>query len=93
MICPDCHSSQTEWITASGKGIVYTFAVFRIAYHKTFKNDLPYITAIVELAEGPHLLTNIIGCDPDQVRCDMPVEVTWDDITEEFSLPKFMPAL
>ena len=48
--------------------------------------------AIVELDEGPHLLTNIVGCGPDKVKCDMPVEVIWDDISEEFSLPKFKPA-
>ena len=91
MICPDCHSSQTAWIEAGGKGTVYTYAVYRRAFHKAFKNDLPYVTAIVKLKEGPHLLTNVIGCDPDHVRCDMPVEVSWEDITEEFSLPKFRP--
>jgi uncharacterized OB-fold protein len=49
------------------------------------------VVADVELEEGPRLVTNIVGCQPDEVKCEMPVEVRWDDITEEFSLPKFRP--
>ncbi|HEX75028.1 MAG TPA: Zn-ribbon domain-containing OB-fold protein [Dehalococcoidia bacterium] len=92
IICPRCYSSEVEWMVASGEGKVYTFVVYHYAYHKAFENDLPYITAIVELEEGPHILTNIVGCSSDEVRCDMPVKVAWEDVTEEFSLPKFKPA-
>ena len=66
--------------------------VYHQAFHSAFKDDLPYVVAVVELEEGPHILTNIVGCSPDEVKCDMPVEVTWEDITEEYSLPKFQPA-
>ncbi|HIE17640.1 MAG TPA: Zn-ribbon domain-containing OB-fold protein [Dehalococcoidia bacterium] len=89
IICPRCHSQDTEWIVASGRGRVYTFAVYHQAFHESFREDLPYITAIIELEEGPHLLSNIVGCNPREVKCDMPVEVVWEDITEEFTLPKF----
>lgn len=92
IVCPQCYSSDTEGIVASGKGKVYTFAIFHQVYHPAFADDVPYVTASVELEEGPRLLTNIIGCSPDEVRCDMPVEVVWDDVTEDFSLPKFKPA-
>ena len=91
MICPMCYSRDTQWIIASGKGKVYTFVVYHVAYHPGFEDDLPYVVADVELEEGPRLLTNIVGCRPDEVKCDMPVEVTWERITEEFSLPKFRP--
>lgn len=91
IVCPMCYSYDTEWVVASGKGKVYTFVVYRQVYHEAFRDDIPYITAIVELQEGPHLLTNIVGCNPEQVECDMPVEVVWENITEEFSLPKFKP--
>ena len=91
MICPECHASETQWIVSGGKGTVYTYAVYHHAFHKAFEKDLPYVTAIVEIEEGPHLLTNIVGCRPEEVRCDMPVEVTWEDINDEFSLPKFRP--
>jgi uncharacterized OB-fold protein len=91
IICPICYSEETEWMVAGGKGRVYTFVVYHVAYHPGFENDLPYVVADVELEEGPRLLTNIVGCRPDEVRCEMLVEVIWEDITEEFSLPKFKP--
>ena len=89
IICPMCYSYDTEWIVAAGKGTVYTFVVYHQAYHPAFESELPYVTAVVELEEGPHMLTNIVGCNPDEIKCDMPVEVAWEDISEEFSLPKF----
>jgi uncharacterized OB-fold protein len=91
IICPVCYSEETEWMVAKGKGRVYTFVVYHVAYHPGFVNDLPYVVADVELEEGPRLLTNIVGCRPDEVKCEMIVEVTWEDVTEEFSLPKFRP--
>jgi len=92
IICPKCFSSDTEWMVTSGKGKLYTYAVFHQVYHKGFEKDVPYVTAIVELNEGPRLLTNMVGCRPDELRCDMPVEVAWEDIPGGFSLPKFKPA-
>jgi uncharacterized OB-fold protein len=86
-----CHSTETRWVVSRGKGRVYTFVVYHVAYHPGFENDLPYVVADVELEEGPRLVTNIVGCGPGDVKCEMPVEVTWEDITEEFSLPKFKP--
>jgi uncharacterized OB-fold protein len=91
IICPTCYSRETDWIVAGGKGKIFSFAVYHHAYHPAFKNDLPYVVAIVELEEGPHLLTNIIGCDHEALRCEMPVQVIWEDIAEGFSLPKFQP--
>ena len=66
--------------------------MYHVAFDPGFENDLPYVVADVELEEGPRLLTNIVGCWPDEVECEMLVEVTWEDITEEFSLPKFRPS-
>jgi len=91
LLCPKCHSKETEWIVAKGCGKVYTFAVYHVAYLPEFEAELPYVVATVELDAGPHLLSNVVGCLPDQVTCDMRVEVNWEDITEGFSLPKFKP--
>ena len=91
--CPHCYSNETEWITANGKGNVFTFAVYRQAFHPAFRNDVPYVAAIVELEEGPLLLTNIVGCEPGEVVCGMDVEVTWEKVTEQFTLPKFRKML
>lgn len=92
LICPNCYSKDAKWLTVSGKGKVYSFAVYHQAFHPAFANELPYVTAIIQLAEGPYLLSNIVGCKPEDIKCDMPVEVTWDDISPDFSLPKFKPA-
>ena len=91
VICPKCYSSETEWINSDGKGRIYSFVVYHHAFHPSFKHEIPYVTAVVELDEGQRLLTNIIGCSPLDLKCDMPVEVSWEDINEEFSLPKFKP--
>ena len=54
----------------------------------------PYVTAIVQLDEGPRIMTNLIGVEPmpENIRCDMPVEVVWEDATDEITLPTFKPA-
>ena len=91
IICPDCYSKEVKWMRASGKGTVYTYSVYHRAFHPSFEKDIPYVTAIIALEEGPHFLSNIVGCSPDEVYCDMPVEVTWQHIDKGFSLPKFKP--
>jgi uncharacterized OB-fold protein len=90
-LCPNCLSRNTQSVTASGRGNVYSYIVYQVAYDPAFKEDLPYVVALVALEEGPHLLTNIVGCDPHAVSCDMAVEVVWDDVTETVSIPKFRP--
>ncbi len=90
-LCPECTALGGEWTKVSGKGKVYSFVVFHRAFHKAFEKDLPYAVAVIELAEGPRLLSNIVGIPPDQVRCDMPVELVFEDITADVSLPKFKP--
>lgn len=90
-ICPHCHSGEYRWVEVSGRGKIYTYAVIHRAYRPEFADDLPYVTAIIELEEGVRMLSNIIECDPARLACDMDVELVWDDITGEFSLPKFKP--
>jgi uncharacterized OB-fold protein len=81
-----------EWTEASGKGKVFAFNIHHMAFHPGFKDDLPYVYALIELDEGPLFGTNIVGIDPKDVRVGMPVEVTYEDITPEWTLPKFTPA-
>ena len=91
--CPTCFSWDIEWRKASGRGRVYTYAIQHRAYHPAWQDELPYVTALIQLDEGPRLYTNLVGIDPDptKIHCDMPVEVTFDDITDTISLPKFRP--
>ena len=91
-LCPSCLSSATAWVRASGRGTVYSFSVTHQNQAPGFREELPYVLAVVELEEGVHLMTNVVGCAPETVRIDMPVEVTFDDATPEVTLPKFRPA-
>lgn len=89
--CPSCWSEDVEWIEASGRGTIYTYSV-------VFRNDLPpfsewgtYVPAIVELDEGPRLMTNIVDVDPSELSIGMPVEVRFRDLTDEWAAPVFAP--
>ncbi len=87
-LCPECLSSEWEWAKTSGKGKVFSFVVYHRLYHPGFKDEIPYTVALIELEEGPRMLSNVAG-DVKAVKCDMPVEIFFEDVTEEVSLPKF----
>jgi uncharacterized protein len=90
-VCPGCLSGRVEWVRASGRGTVYTFTVTHQNQAPGFRDALPYVLAYVELDEGVRMLTNIVGCAPDDVRIGMPVEVAFEDVTPSVTLPKFRP--
>lgn len=81
-----------EWAPASGRGVVYSFTVDRRGTALAFAGDVPYVIAIVELEEGPHFTTNIVGCAVDDVRIGMPVEAQFDDVDAETTLVRFRPS-
>ncbi len=91
MYCPECLSSHLEWVRASGKGKVYSFMTVHGFQPTEFAADVPYVVAIVELEEGVRMMSNIVGCPPDRVRCDMEVGVVFEKVTDAFTLPKFRP--
>ena len=90
--CPQCLSGDLEWRPVSGRGTLHTFTV---AYRgqKGFPLGSPYVIAIVELEEGPRLMTNLVGVEPDpaRLRIGMPVEVVFEDVSAEIALPRFQP--
>lgn len=89
--CSSCLSSDLQWIKASGKGKVYTFTVIHSYQPTEFSDDVPYVVAVVRLDEGVQLMSNLIDCKLEDIKCDMDIEVVFDDVTEEVSLPKFRP--
>ncbi|TET74616.1 MAG: Zn-ribbon domain-containing OB-fold protein [Dehalococcoidia bacterium] len=90
-ICQKCLSMNSEWVKVSGRGKVYTWVVIHQRYHPGFVEELPYNVTLVELEEGPKLITNIVGCNNEDLRIGMEVEVVFEDVTEEITLPKFKP--
>jgi uncharacterized OB-fold protein len=89
--CPHCLAADFSWKAVSGRGKVFSFVVFHRVYHPAFAEDVPYVVAVVELEEGPRLLTNIVGVAPEKVSCEMAVKVVFDDVAEGVSVPKFTP--
>ena len=87
--CPHCLSTKFSFENVSGKGKIFSFVTFHRVYRPAFANDVPYVVALIELDEGPRLLSNIMGVTHDQVKCEMRVEVVFDDYDEEISIPKF----
>jgi uncharacterized OB-fold protein len=90
-VCPHCLSDRLEWTAASGRGRVYSYTLVRRAMNPAFAVEVPYIFAIVELEEGVRVTTNIVNCGSDEIRVDMPVKATYDNVTPEVALLKFEP--
>lgn len=84
-------STELEWQKASGKGEIYTYSVLYRPASPAFTDDVPYVVAIVELEEGVRIESNIVQCPVEQVRIGMKVEVVFEDLSDEVSLPKFKP--
>jgi uncharacterized OB-fold protein len=91
-VCPDCLSEGAAWTRVSGRGTISTWVVFHKPYFESFAGDLPYNVIQVELAEGPRLTANLVGSAAGEIRVGMPVEVVFDDVTPEITLPRFRPA-
>ena len=84
-ICPFCFSDQTEWQESSGRGTIYTYSVMRRA-------PVPYAIAYVELAEGPRIMTNIVDCDLDAIKCGQAVRLVFKASEGGPPVPMFAPA-
>ncbi len=90
-VCPSCFSTDVVWEKVSGKGEVYTFIIVRRALNPDWEPEVPYVVAVIELNEGVRMMSNIVGCRPEDVKIGMKVEVTFEDVTENATLPKFKP--
>lgn len=89
--CPYCWSEDVEWEQASGIGRLYTWSVVHVNDLPPFNQRVPYVAAIVELAEGPRLMTNILDCPVDDLRAGLEVEVACRAFDDTPSLPFFRP--
>ena len=93
-VCPDCMALDHEWVRASGRGKIHSFVVVHQAFGPAWKEDVPYPIAIVELDNGIRLITRIVGRgkkSPDSLQIGLPVEVCFEDIPNEITLPFFQP--
>jgi uncharacterized OB-fold protein len=86
-ICVACGSHALEWLECSGDAVLHSYTVVRRQLGAAF--DTPHIVALVDLAEGPRLTTNLIGSDVDAWACGEPVRLTWRPLADGRNLPQF----
>ena len=93
-VCPGCLASDMAPEELSGRGTVYTYTIAEQAFHPFFVDRLPYTLIVVDLEEQPglRLVSELVECSPEDVMVGMPVEVVWEDVTDEVTLPLFKPA-
>jgi uncharacterized OB-fold protein len=89
--CPACWSTDLGWQVASGRGKVTAMTVVQMAPYESVAARVPYVLALIELAEGPTMMSNVVDCDPGTVTIGMPVQVTFEE-RGELRLPQFTPA-
>lgn len=90
-LTPGALDDDWAWAPATGRGVVYSYTIDRRGSALAFSGDVPYVIAIIELEEGPHFTTNVVGCPVDDVRVGMPVEAVFDDVDATTTLVKFRP--
>ena len=87
-LCPACWSDETEWVEASGRGTVHAVTIVRRAPSPAFRDKVPYVVALVDLEEGPRMLTNIVGLNAERAHIGQPVQITFE-VRENGAVPQF----
>ena len=87
--CVSCFSADLEWARSGGRGTLYSFALMHQVYDPSFADEVPYNVSVVELAEGVRMTTNVVDCPNDELWIGMPLEVTFEQVSDDFAIPKF----
>lgn len=91
LYCMQCGSKILKWVEGSGRGIIYSYTIIHQNKSPEFVHDTPYNVAIVQLEEGPRIMSNIVDIAPTDLQVDLPVIVIFDAVTDSISLPRFKP--
>jgi uncharacterized protein len=87
--CPHCDAQAFAWTQMSGRGKVFSFVVMHRVYRAAFKEKVPYVIAVIDLEEGPRIISNVVGMPIDEVQCEMPVKVVYEEVRDGYLIPKF----
>ena len=90
--CPTCWSAEVVWKEASGRATLYTYSIVHVNDLPPFADRVPYVAAVVELDEGPRVMTNVEGVAFDDLRVDMPLVVAFKPISDDVTIPVFRAA-
>jgi len=91
-ICHFCSSDQFTWEPVSGNGTIYSYTVLERAKGNPFEGDVPIAIVLVELAEGPVMMSNLVDYDPQKLAIGQAVTLDYADVNDEITLPVFRPA-
>ena len=90
--CPRCLAAESEWRQVAGTGTLVTWNVMHQVYDKSFEDVAPYIVAVVQLTEGPQLVTNLVNTTADALHIGLPLTLGYLKISEEVTLPVYSPS-
>lgn len=90
-LCPECLAENNEWATLSGLGEIWSFGIYHHLYNAAFRDDIPYNVAVIKLEEGPLIVSNMVNIANENIQIGMRVKVTFENVTDAISLPKFEP--
>ncbi|HET6950204.1 MAG TPA: Zn-ribbon domain-containing OB-fold protein [Acidimicrobiales bacterium] len=90
--CPTCWSDDLAWEEASGGATLYTYSTVFVNDLAPFRDRLPYVAAVVDLDEGPRVMTNVVGCDPADLSIGMRLRVDFQALTDDIAAPVFRRA-
>jgi uncharacterized OB-fold protein len=90
--CPMCWSDAVHWEEASGRAVLYTWSVVHHNDLPPFPERIPYVAAVVDLAEGPRMQTNVVECDPGALSVGMELRVAYREVADQVTIPVFVPA-
>lgn len=91
-LCSNCFGRNLQWVSSSGKGIIHSFTICYDSVPPAFAADTPFVLAIIRMEEGFTILSNIVECKFNELRSDLPVEVVYEKVTPEITLPRFRPS-
>lgn len=91
-MCAECGSDQWQWQESSGKGRIFSWIITHQAMHPKFRDETPYATLVVEMEEGVRFVSRPLGIGNEELAIDMPVQVIFENIGDDFALPLFRRA-
>jgi len=88
-MCAECGSWDWEWAKSTGRGKLFTWTVVTLPMHPAFKDEVPYAVCLIDMEEGPRIVSRVVDVPPQDLRMGMPLEVFFEAVTPEVTLPRF----
>ncbi len=88
-VCPQCLGAGYEWQELSGRGELFSYIVIHRGYHPWWAQRVPYNVALIELEEGVHMFSNVVGTPTEQLQVGQKVKVAFEQRGDDLVVPVF----